>query len=159
MHKGMLGIVSTFRRLEYLLWGGVRIYTDHRNLAYIFKPEACVSSVPKTAAQRLVNWEMVLVQHDFTMMHTSGEYICWGDLLSRWVNVPAVVVRAVAVFVISAPDEAMPSKDAIREVEQQARADLSIMVSGASSFTTPVGRATKDNENLFRVGKKVKWQK
>ena len=25
-------IVSTFHRLEYLLWGGVRIYTDHRNL-------------------------------------------------------------------------------------------------------------------------------
>ena len=26
------------------------------------------------------------------------------------------------------------------------------MVSGASSFTTPVGRATKSNEGLFRVG-------
>ena len=26
------------------------------------------------------------------------------------------------------------------------------MVSGASSFTTPIGRATKDNEDLFRVG-------
>ena len=47
-------IVSTFRRLKYLLWGGVCIYTD-RNLAYIFEPEACVSSVPKTAAQRLEN--------------------------------------------------------------------------------------------------------
>ena len=30
-------IVSTFRRLEHLLWGGVRIYTDHRNLAYVFE--------------------------------------------------------------------------------------------------------------------------
>ena len=48
-------IVSTFRRLEYFLWGGVLIYTDHRNLAYIFEPEAYVSSMPKTAAQRLVN--------------------------------------------------------------------------------------------------------
>lgn len=41
-------IISTFRRLEYLLWSGVHIHTDHRNLAYIFDPEACVSSVPKT---------------------------------------------------------------------------------------------------------------
>ena len=24
-------IVSTFRRLEYLLWGGVHIFTDHRH--------------------------------------------------------------------------------------------------------------------------------
>ena len=39
-------IVSTFRRLEFLLWGGVRIYTIHHILAYIFEPETCVSSVP-----------------------------------------------------------------------------------------------------------------
>ena len=46
----------------------------------------------------------------------------------------------------------MLSKDAIRKVQQQAKAGLGAMVSGASSFTTPVGRATKDSEDLFRVG-------
>ena len=132
--------------------GEVHIYTDHRNLAYIFEPEACVSSVPKTTAQRLKNWKMVLTQYDYTIMHVSGERNCWSDLLSRWVNVPAVAVRAVMVFVISAPDETMPSKDAIREVQQQARACLGAMVSGASSFTTSVGRVTKDNKDLFHVG-------
>ena len=50
--KEGFAIVSTFKRLEYLLWNGVHIYTDHRNLAYIFDPEACVSSVAKTTAQR-----------------------------------------------------------------------------------------------------------
>ena len=35
-------MVSTFKRLEYLFWVGVHIYTDHRNLSYIFDPEACV---------------------------------------------------------------------------------------------------------------------
>ena len=49
--KEEFAIVSTFCRLKYLLWGGVRISIDHCNLASIFKPEACVSSVPKTAAQ------------------------------------------------------------------------------------------------------------
>ena len=76
--KEGFAIVSTFRRLEYLLWGGVRIYTDHRNLAYIFEPEACVSSVPKTAAQRLENWKMMLAQYDYTIMRISGERNCWG---------------------------------------------------------------------------------
>ena len=65
---------------------------------------------------------------------------------------PAVAVRAVAVFASSAPDETMPSEDAIREVQQQARAGLSAMVSGAFSFTTPVDHATKNNEDLFRMG-------
>ena len=60
-------------------------------------------------------------------------------------------MRAVAVFPSSAPDETMPSKDAVREVQQQASASLGAMVSGAFSFTTPVGRATKENEDLLRV--------
>ena len=145
-------IVSTFRRFEYLLWGKVRICTDHRNLAYIFEPEVYASSVPTTAAQRLENWKMVLARYGYTIMHISGERNCWGNLLSRWVNVPAVAVRAVAVFASSAPDETMPSKDAIREVQQQARAALGAMISCASSFTIPVGLATKDNKDLFRVG-------
>ena len=58
----------------------------------------------------------------------------------------------VPVFTSWAPDETLPSKDAICEVQQQARAGLGAMVSGASSFTTPVGHATEDNDDLFRVG-------
>ena len=60
-------IASTFRRLEYLLWGGMHIHTDHRNLACIFNPEVCVSSVPKTTAQRLEHWKAVLGQYDYTI--------------------------------------------------------------------------------------------
>ena len=51
MDKEGFAIVSMFRCLELLLCGGRRIYTDHRNMAYVFEPEACVSSVQKTAAQ------------------------------------------------------------------------------------------------------------
>ena len=95
---------------------------------------------------------MVLAWYDCKIMHISGENNCSGELLSRWVIIPVVAVRAVAVFTSSAPDETMPSKDAVREVQQQARAGLGAMFSGASSFTTPVSRATKDNKDLFSVG-------
>ena len=76
MDKEGFAIVSTFCRLEYLSWGGVRIYTDHSNLAYIFKPEACVLSVPKIAAQQSENRELVLAQYDYTIIHISGERNC-----------------------------------------------------------------------------------
>ena len=105
-------------------------------MAYIFEPEACVSSVTKTAAQRLENWKIVLEQYDYTIMYISGERNCWGDLLFTWVNVPVVAVWAVVVFVSNAPDDTMPSKDAIRGVHQQDRAGLGALMSGASSFTT-----------------------
>ena len=71
--------VSMFHCLEYL-WGGVRIYIDHCSLTNIFEFEACVSSVPKTAAQRLENRKIVLAQYDYTIMHTFGERNYWRDL-------------------------------------------------------------------------------
>ena len=37
----------------------------------------------------------------------AGERNCWGDLLSTWMNVPAVSVRAVAVFASGGPDETL----------------------------------------------------
>ena len=44
-------IVSTLKRLPYLLWGGVTIHGDQRNLAYIFGANGAPTS--KAAAQRL----------------------------------------------------------------------------------------------------------
>ena len=80
------------------MWNGVHIFTDHRNLAYIFDPQACVTSVSKALAQRLEGWKGVLGQYRYTICHIPGDLNAWGDLLSRWVSVPALPVRAVAVF-------------------------------------------------------------
>ena len=65
MDKEGFAVVNAFKRLEYLLWNGVHIYTDHRNLSYILDPEACVSSVGKTTAQRLDQWTAVLGQYNY----------------------------------------------------------------------------------------------
>ena len=118
--KEGFALVSTFHRLEYLMWGGVRIYTDHRNLAYIFNPEACVSSVSKAATQRIENWKMVLSQYDYVIMHITGERNCWGDSLSRWVKVPRAMIRSIALFAGSQPDDTMPSKEVIHEAQLEA---------------------------------------
>ena len=69
--KEGFAIVNTFRRLEYLLWGGVHIFTDHRNRTYIFNPEACVTSVTEAMAQRLENWKAVLGQYRYCLLYTS----------------------------------------------------------------------------------------
>ncbi|CAM9712786.1 unnamed protein product [Sphacelaria rigidula] len=71
--KEALAIVSTFLRLEHLLWNGAHIFTDHRNLAYIFDPEACVTSVSKVLPQRLEEWKGVLGQYRYTICHILGE--------------------------------------------------------------------------------------
>ena len=110
----------------------MHIYTDHRNLSYIFYPEAWVSSVAKTTAQRLDQWKVVLGLYDYTIVHIAGDRNCWGDLLSRWVTVRSVSVRATAVYEASAPDEALPAEQVIRDAQQASRANLGTLASGAT---------------------------
>ena len=45
-----------------------------------------------------------------------------GDLLSRWVSVPALPVRAVAVFSPCDQNDSMPSKAVVRQAQQKALA-------------------------------------
>ena len=152
MDKEGFAIVSTFRRLAYLLRGEVRIYTDHRNLAYIFKTRGVRFVGAKdcgAATRELEDGTRAVQLQDHAIC---GDRYCSGDLVSWWVNVLVVAVPAIAALVSSAPDETKPSNNTSCELQQQARTGLSAMVSGASSFITPVGHVTKDKENVFSVG-------
>ena len=83
MDKEAFAIVSTFQRLEYLLWEGFAVYRDHRSLAYIFHPGATNVPPSKMAAQRLQGWSAYLGQFKYTVVHLAGTENFWGDLLSR----------------------------------------------------------------------------
>ena len=54
-----------------------------RELVCIFDPEACVSSVAKTTAQRLDQWKAKLGQYDYATMHIAADRNCWRDLIRR----------------------------------------------------------------------------
>ena len=75
-------IVITLTRLSYLLWGGVAIHCDHRNLAYIFGSNGPPTS--KAVAQHLQGWCLFLGQFPYTIVHIPGDENCGGNLLSRW---------------------------------------------------------------------------
>ena len=75
-------------------------------------------SVTKAIAQRLENWKAVLGQYRYAIEHIPGERNCWGDLLSRWVKVPSVPVRSVAVHSPCDADDSLPSADVIRAAQR-----------------------------------------
>ena len=66
--------------------GGFHIFTDHRNLQYIFAPGGTVSSIAKPSADRLERWALLLRNFDYSIQHIPGDENHWGDLLSRWGN-------------------------------------------------------------------------
>jgi len=161
-----LGFLSGSFRGSQLRWAtvdkeGFAFVSTFRRLAYLFfDPEACVSSVPKTTAQRLEHWKTVLGQYDYTIKHIAGERNCWGDLLSRWVQEPIVNVRASAVYMPSEPDVTMPSKQVVKQAQEASRANLGALAGPAKSFMDKTGFVAKDEEGLFRVtvdGRSVLW--
>ena len=71
MDKEVFAIVSTFKRLPYLLWGGAVIHCDHRNLAYIFGANGAPTF--KVVAQCLQGWGVFLEQFPYTIVHITGD--------------------------------------------------------------------------------------
>ena len=107
-----------------------------------------MTSVSKALAQRLEGWKCVFGQYRCTICHILGDRNAWGDLLSRWVSVPALPVRAVAVFSPCDQDDSMHPKAAVRQAQQKALATDGTEV---HSFEPAVGLAVLDDEGLFRI--------
>ncbi|OWZ21848.1 hypothetical protein PHMEG_0003542 [Phytophthora megakarya] len=84
--KEAYAIVDSCKRSEYLLLRprGFRLYTDHRNLIYIFYPYAIDGSMQHYQADKLQRWSMTLSSFNYEIEHIRGEDSAWGDLLSRW---------------------------------------------------------------------------
>jgi hypothetical protein len=131
IEKEAYAIVESTRRLEYLLLRprGFRLYTDHRNLVYIFNPRGVDSTMARYQADKLQRWALSLMAFRYVIEHVPGEQNAWGDLLSRWGagqlavedrHVARVLQLAVVdrVSPLQEADFAWPSEDEIRQAQQ-----------------------------------------
>jgi len=75
VEKEAYAIIESCKRLEYLLLRpeGVMIFTDHRNLLYIFNPEVFDSGIARCQADRLQRWAIALSMFPYAIEHISGE--------------------------------------------------------------------------------------
>ena len=81
--KEGFAIVEAVERLRYLLIcpKGFRLYTDHRNLRFMY---SSWSTAKLNARARLDRWALKLQGYRFNVEHVAGELNLWADLLSRW---------------------------------------------------------------------------
>jgi hypothetical protein len=64
--------------------GGFFLFTDHRNLKFIFNPCGVVSQVSKPQADRLERWAVFMRAFEYVIEHIPGDANIWADMLSRW---------------------------------------------------------------------------
>ncbi|KAE8999859.1 hypothetical protein PR001_g18944 [Phytophthora rubi] len=132
VEKEAFAIVEACQHLDYLLLrpGGFTIFTDHRNLIYIFNPYAVDAGIHRYQADKLQRWALGLSCFNYEIEHVSGEENVWGDLLSRW-GAPrddpppsTLQLRQLAVVdqvaPLQQPDFEWPTPTEIRHVQDEA---------------------------------------
>ena len=83
--KEAFAIVNAMSRLDYLTCCGLtNIYTDHRNLVFIFDPQRQQPTMPAYLVSKIQRWALILSQFEYIVSHVPGEYNYFPDLISRW---------------------------------------------------------------------------
>jgi hypothetical protein len=57
---------------------GFRLFTDHRNLVFVFHP----NGVKKSSTDRLARWAEALNGFRYVVEHINGISYVWADILS-----------------------------------------------------------------------------
>lgn len=118
----------------------VNVFTDHRNLVYLYDPVNRNQGVPRHTANKLLRWAPKLSSFQYIIDHLSDEENVWGDLLSIWANGPTAAwsqeeARAVdsrkvnvsslllaAVTPAENDDFDMPKKEEVKAAQAQGKA-------------------------------------
>jgi hypothetical protein len=121
--------------MEYLLLRerGFHLFTDHRNLKYIFDPKSVNGNIARYQADKLQSWSMVLQMFRYQIEYISGETNVWGDLLSRWgAQKESVGLRTVKRLVVvnkasplQSEDFVWPSFEEIQAAQEEYKLDCS----------------------------------
>ncbi len=86
--KEAFAIYETFRRLDYLLLceQGTRVFTDHRNLLFVFNPRALDPTLGRHKILKVMRWALYLSQYGYTIEHVAGTRNVAADIMTRWMR-------------------------------------------------------------------------
>lgn len=84
VEKEAYAIIETCRRADYLFHrpDGLALFTDHRNLRYIFDPHGVSNAVPRYTTDKLHRWSLLLMAYSYEIHDIAGADNVWADLLS-----------------------------------------------------------------------------
>lgn len=86
--KEAFAVFSTFEKLDYMLLGhtSVRVFTDHRNLLFVFAPLSLEPSLGRHIVSKVQRWALYLSKFSYVIEHVSGSDNVFADILTRWLK-------------------------------------------------------------------------
>ena len=77
-------VVALDRLRQYLSLKEFVLYTDHRNLVFLFNHLPRANDVKKNVCQMIQRWHVRLMGFNYTIEHIAGSENVWADILSRY---------------------------------------------------------------------------
>ena len=86
--KEAFAIFKTFEKLDYMLLGhgDVRVFTDHRNLLFVFAPLSLEPSLGRHIVSKVQRWALYLSKFAYVIEHVSGCENVFADILTSWLK-------------------------------------------------------------------------
>ena len=132
-------------RLDYLTTcTHTHIYTDHRNLIFIYDPTRQQPNMPAYLVSKIQRWALILSQFEYSCSHVPGELNYFPDLMTRW------GARSVRRVYLPAPAASKVEFDPVTfyKALEQSQAKMPATESKKLSLTTTHGHSilTKDGK-------------
>jgi len=83
--KEGFAIFQTFEKLDYMISGheDVRVFTDHRNLLFVFAPLSLEPALGRHVFSDVLRWALYLSRFEYSIKHVAGEENAFADILMR----------------------------------------------------------------------------
>ena len=84
--KEGFAIFQTFDKVDYLMQTqkSVRVFTDHRNLLFVFAPLALEPALGRHIVSKVQRWALYLSRFSYVIEHVAGPKNVAADMLTRW---------------------------------------------------------------------------
>lgn len=81
-------IFNVFLKLDYLFYGAkpVHVFTDHRNLLFVFSPLAMEPTLGRHIVTKVQRWGLFLSRFSYVIEHIPGNQNVFADVLTRWLK-------------------------------------------------------------------------
>ena len=131
--KEAFAIFQTFEKLDYMLMSSkpVHVYTDHRNLLFVFDPLSLEPALGRHIISKVQRWALYLSRFSYVIEHVSGSSNVFADILTRWTRGyrhPSQELKSICTIVVrneqmvrAADSIVWPTIEVIRDSQQAAQ--------------------------------------
>jgi len=149
--KEAYAIFQTFEKLDYMLLGHARVhvFTDHRNLLFVFAPLVLEPALGRHIVSKVQRWALFLSKFNYVIEHIRGDENVCADILTRWTRGYRNEKQLLCSIVLEEAAQLIPAADSITWPDRE------VIRSSQQRYTRADGLVFDESERIWKRGSKI----